>query len=58
MKIKNILKYFIVGGAAMTMFSSCDLTLLPTTAIAYEEGSQLFLTDSVVAALRNGVLAS
>lgn len=56
--MKNILKYFIVGGAAMTMLSSCDLNLLPTTAIAYEEGSQLFLTESDVTAFRNGVLAS
>ena len=58
MKMKNILKYFIVGGAAMTMLSSCDLNLLPTTSIAYEEGSQLFLTETDVTAFRNGVLAS
>lgn len=56
--MKNILKYFIVGGAAMTMLSSCDLNLLPTTSIAYEEGSALFLTESDVTAFQNGVLAS
>ena len=58
MKMKNILKYFLVGGAAVTMFSSCDLNLLPTTDIAYEEGSELFLTENDVAAFQNGVMAS
>ena len=56
--MKNILKYFIVGGAAMTMLSSCDLNLLPTTSIAYEEGSELFLNENDVAAFQNGVMAS
>ena len=58
MKMKNILKYFIVGGAAVTMLSSCDLNLLPTTSIAYEEGSELFLNENDVAAFQNGVMAS
>jgi len=58
MKMKNILKYFIVGGAAVTMLSSCDLNLLPTTSIAYEEGSELFLTENDVTAFQNGVMAS
>lgn len=56
--MKNILKYFLVGGAALTMLSSCDLNLLPTTSIAYEEGSELFLTKNDVAAFQNGVMAS
>lgn len=56
--MKNILKYFIVSGAAVTMLSSCDLNLLPTTDIAYEEGSELFLTENDVTAFQNGVLAS
>lgn len=56
--MKNILKYFIVGGAAVTMLSSCDLNLLPTTSIAYEEGSELFLNENDVAAFQNGVMAS
>lgn len=58
MKMKNILKYFIVGGTMVTMLSSCDLNLLPTTSIAYEEGSELFLTENDVTAFQNGVLAS
>ncbi len=58
MKMKNILKYFIVGGAAVTMLSSCDLNLLPTTSIPYEEGSQLFLNENDVTAFQNGVMAS
>lgn len=56
--MKNILKYFIVGGAAVTMLSSCDLNLLPTTSIAYEEGSELFLNENDIAAFQNGVMAS
>ena len=56
--MKNILKYFIVGGAAVTMLSSCDLNLLPTTSIAYEEGGELFLTENDVTAFQNGVMAS
>lgn len=56
--MNNILKYFIVGGAAVTMLSSCDLNLLPTTSIPYEEGGELFLTENDVTAFQNGVMAS
>lgn len=58
MKMKNILKYIITGGAAVTMLASCDLNLLPTTDIAYEEGGVLFLNENDVAAFQNGVMAS
>ncbi len=58
MKMKNILKYFMAGGVAVTMLSSCDLNLLPTTSIAYEEGTQLFLNENDVQAFQNGVMAS
>lgn len=56
--MNNILKYFIAGGVAVTMLSSCDLNLLPTTAIAYEEGGVLFLNTNDVAAFQNGVMNS
>ena len=58
MKMNNILKYFIAGGVAVAMLSSCDLNLLPTTDIAYEEGGELFLNENDVAAFQNGVMAS
>lgn len=56
--MKNILKYFVVGGAAVAMLASCNLDLQPTTAIPYEEGKALFLTEQDIAAFQNGVLAS
>ena len=56
--MKNILKYFVVGGAAVAMLSSCNLDLQPTTSIPYEEGTALFLTEQDVTAFQNGVLAS
>ena len=56
--MKNILKYFLVGGVAVTMMSSCDLDLKPTGSIPYEEGTALFLTEADIAAFQNGVLAS
>ena len=58
MKMKNIIKNILVGGMAATMLVSCDLNLVPTTAIVYEEGKPLFLQESDVTAFQNGVLAS
>jgi len=56
--MKNILKYFMLGGAAMVMLSSCDLNLKPTGSIPYEEGTSLFLTEQDITAFQNGVLMS
>lgn len=58
MKMNNIIKNILVGGMAATMLVSCDLDLVPTTAIVYEEGKPLFLQESDVVAFQNGVLAS
>lgn len=58
MKMKNIIKNILVGGMAATMLVSCDLNLVPTTAIVYEEGKPLFLQESDVVAFQNGVLSS
>ena len=42
----------------MTMIASCDLNLVPSTDIVYEEGTSLLLTKRDVAEFQNGVLAS
>ena len=44
MDMKNILKYTLAAGAAVSIFASCDLDLTPTTSIAYEEGGRLFIS--------------
>ena len=56
--MKNIFKYIIAVGAAVTMLSSCDLDLLPSGSIPYEEGTPLFQKESDIASFQNGVLAS
>jgi hypothetical protein len=40
------------------MVASCDLNLVPTTDIVYEEGKPLFLTKRDIAEFQNGVIAS
>lgn len=40
------------------MIASCDLNLVPTTDIVYEEGTPLFLSQRDIAEFQNGVLAS
>lgn len=56
--MKNIIKHILVGGVAAALFCSCNLDLVPTTSIAYDEGSTLFLTQNDVNAFQNGVMAS
>ncbi len=56
--MKNILKTIIAGGVAIAMFASCDMDLVPTTAIPYDENEPLFLLASDVEQFQNGVLAS
>lgn len=58
MKMKNIFRNILVGGMAATMLLSCDLNLVPTTEIVYEEGKPLFLKESDITAFQNGVLTS
>ena len=57
MKMKNIFKYMMAGVAAVTMLS-CEMDLLPTTSIAYDESKPLFLTANDVQAFQNGVMIS
>ena len=42
----------------MTMVASCDLNLVPSTSIVYEEGTPLFLSKRDIAEFQNGVIAS
>ena len=42
----------------MTMIASCDLNLVPSTSIVYEEGKPLFLTKRDIAEFQNGVIAT
>ncbi len=58
MSMKNIFKNILVGGVAVVMMASCDMNLLPTTQIPYDENKPLFVLDTDVEQLRNGVLAS
>ncbi|MGM9742102.1 MAG: RagB/SusD family nutrient uptake outer membrane protein [Candidatus Cryptobacteroides sp.] len=56
--MKNILKYTLAVGMAVSMFASCDLDLTPTTAIAYEEGGRLFISANDIKTFENGIMAS
>ncbi len=58
MDMKNILKYTLAAGAAVSIFASCDLDLTPTTSIAYEEGGRLFISANDIKSFENGILAS
>jgi hypothetical protein len=56
--MKNIFRNILLGGVALTMFASCNLDLLPSTAIPYEDGDLLILSQQDVVEWQNGVLAS
>ncbi len=56
--MKNILRNILIGGLAVTMVASCDLNLVPSTSIVYEEGKPLFLTKRDIAEFQNGVIAT
>lgn len=56
--MKNTLRNILLGGLVVAMSASCDLNLIPTTSIVYEEGKPLFLTEMDIADFQNGVLAS
>lgn len=58
MDMKNILKYTLAAGAAVSIFASCDLDLTPTTSIAYEEGGRLFISANDIKSFENGIMAS
>lgn len=56
--MKNILKNILIGSIAATLFCSCNLDLVPTTSIAYDEDTPLFLNENDVRSFQNGVLTS
>ena len=56
--MKNILRNILLGGLAVTMLASCDLDLTPSTAIKYEDGELLILSEQDVQEFQNGVIAS
>ena len=56
--MKNIIKYALAATVCSVMLSSCDLNILPNSAIAYDENGQLIQTTSNLTSLENGMLAS
>ena len=56
--MKNIFRNILIGGLSVAMLASCDLTLTPTTAITYEDGTLVLLNERDVAEFQNGVIAS
>ena len=56
--MKNIFRNILIGGLAVTMVASCDLNLVPSTSIVYEEGKPLFLSKRDIAEFQNGVIAT
>jgi len=57
MKKKNIIKNTFLGSMAVILLASCDLNMVPTDAIVYEEGTPLFLSEADVLAFEVGILA-
>lgn len=55
--MKRLIIYAIAAFAGAAMLASCDLNLVPNSAIAYEEGGVLIQTQSNLNALENGLLA-
>ena len=56
--MKNILRNILLGGLSVTMLASCNLDLVPSTAIKYEKGERLILSGQDVQEFLNGVIAS
>ena len=56
--MKNIVKYALAAAASVVALASCDLNLLPSTSIAYDENGVLFAYSTDVDAFEAGILAS
>ena len=56
--MKNITKYIVSAIAALTVLASCNLELLPSTAIVYDEEKPLFQSENDIMSFCYGVLAS
>lgn len=58
MKMKNITKYIVAVFVSLTTLVSCNLDLVPTTAIVYDEDVPAMQTLDDIVGFYNGVLAS
>lgn len=56
--MKRIIKYAMAVGIVSFAFNSCDMNLLPSDGIAYQEGERLFLNKTDIDSYENGILAS
>lgn len=56
--MRKIFTYMITAGAAVVMLASCNLELLPTGAIVYEEGSKVIATAQDLQSFEAGILAN
>lgn len=55
--MRKILSYMISAGASVALLASCNLELLPTNAIVYEEGARIIATPQDLQAFEAGILA-
>lgn len=58
MKMKNIIKNIFLGGALGVMLMSCDMNMIPTTAIVFEEDEPVLKSENDIMQFYNGVMAS
>lgn len=58
MKMKNTIKNIFLGGAIAAMLMSCDMNLVPTTAIVFEEDEPVLKSENDIMQFYNGVMAS
>lgn len=56
--MKNTLRNIFIGGMAAAMLVSCNLDLVPSTSISWQEGTPLIKTQADIIEFQNGVLAS
>lgn len=56
--MKNTIKNIFLGGAIAAMLMSCDMNLIPTTAIVFEEDEPVFKSENDIMQFYNGVMAS
>ena len=56
--MKNTIKNFFLGGAIAAMLMSCDMNLVPTTAIVFEEDEPVLKSENDIMQFYNGVMAS
>ena len=57
MKMKNITKYIFAAFVSTSLFASCNLELLPTTAIVYDENEPAIQSSDDIVSIYFGILA-